>query len=214
MIQLTPSCSETKAEAFLNYVFDEDIPNGVSNSFLSKQFESLVLNARRRMHTVALGYSNYLIVFKPMNKPYDALEDRQPGYHARKGLSITSNKIMSFKPMQYVSSTEITAAKVHHNYIVKSDKDLVNQLHDKVYNHKYKIHVSVIQDMNATINYIYKEANTRVFKPIIDYNMKDFKKSPMYVNVIDCSSTDIKTPQEEAASSCACEGGCFCVCLS
>lgn len=183
------SRSVTKAGAFLNYEFDEDTDSKVSNIVLSKQFEALVLNARMRMHTVALGYSNYLIVFKPMNKPYDAIEDKHPGYHSMKGLNITGKKIMSLKPMQYVSLTEIYATKVHHNYVVKSNQDLVALLHDKVYAHKYKIHCSLVEDMNKCINYIYKEANLRVFKPNIDYNMKDFKKSPLYINV-----TDLTTP--------------------
>jgi len=196
----TRSCSETKAEAFLNYDFDDDTDK-VSNTVLSKQYESLVLNARKRMHTIALGYSNYLIVFKPMNKPYDAVEDRQPGYHSRKGLSNTSKKIMSLKPMQYVSSTEIYASKVHHNYIVKSEKDLVDLLHDTVYNHKYKIHCSLVDNMNKVIDYIYKEANTRVFKPNCDYNMKDFKLSPLFKGVIDLNQPHTIAPLEAEASS-------------
>lgn len=182
------SRSVTKAEAFLNYNFDED-DKSVCNTVLSKQFEALVLNARMRMHTIALGYSNYFIVFKPLDKPYDLLEDRRPGYHANNGLNITGKKIMSLKPMQYVSSTEIYATKVHHNYIVKTSQDLVSLLHDKVYAHKYKVSCSLVENLNKCINYIYKEANLRVFKPNIDYNMKDFKKSPLYLDV-----TDLTTP--------------------
>lgn len=193
------SRSVTKAEAFSNYVFDEDTDGSVSNIVLSKQFEALVLNARMRMHTVALGYSNYLIVFKPMSAAYDATEKRSPGYHANNGLNVTGKKIMSLKPMQYVSSTEIYATKVHHNYVVKSNQDLVKLLHDKVYAHKYKIHCSLVEDMNKCINYIYKEANMRLFKPNIDYNMKDFKKSPLYISVTDLT-TPIVAPLEAATS--------------
>lgn len=205
--------SVAEVEALQDLDIDKEVEL-ISNPNLSKQFEALVLNAKARMHTVSLGYSNYFIVFKPMSRAYNRDEERLPGYHHRRGLNDTGKKIMALKPLQYVSSTEIMASKVHHNYIVKTCQNLVELLHEKIYKNKYKIYCQVAGDLDKVINYIYDEANIRVFKPNIDYNMKDFKKSPLYKGLLDLNSSTVAPPSSGNLVSTDVEGDEFVVCLS
>lgn len=108
----------------------------------------------------------YYITFKPFDDSYAKLRN----WYSVKGIESCASKVKSYKAKGLLTR-ETEAAKEHINALVCCDQDLTH-LHDKVFNHKYKmyaVHAKDHEDRQRLFKYITKEFDAR---PAIKY--KDY----------------------------------------
>lgn len=110
-------------------------------------------------------YKWYYVVFKPYNSSYE----KDPDWYKVKGLGSCRR---SFKtPKAIIMTREIVASKVHINVLVCTSSDVILR-HEKDYNNKYKLHVSLLltqADRQNVLTYLWKEALNREFVRYLDY---------------------------------------------
>ncbi len=115
-------------------------------------------------------YSWYLVVFSPLDRPYE----KDPDWFTVKGLSKCRD--MFKKPQSVILTREILdCKKVHINVLVCTDQDL-SRRNNKIYCNKYYVFAQRLNtpaDRQRVLAYITKEMDNRTFVKYLDYIIWD-----------------------------------------
>jgi len=109
----------------------------------------------------------YYIVFAPYNKAYE----KDKAWFEYKAVD-SARKWCQKKTSAYYITREIDAEKIHSNILCVSRENLYEKYHGKSCYNKYRMHVTLLQNMGdrqRVLNYITKENKKRPFKLYLDY---------------------------------------------